>query len=80
MDLCSSHRVPTWQTDLGLTVGGYILQAWGLEYTTAGRAAFTFTFTVLAVPILASFTGRKVPITTWLAAAIALAGESGLPA
>ena len=58
-----------------MPAGGYILQAWGLQYTTAGRAAFTFTFTVLAVPILASFTGRKVPATTWLAAAIALAGK-----
>lgn len=28
-----------------LHAGGYICQAWGLEYTTAGRAAFTFTFT-----------------------------------
>ena len=28
-----------------LPAGGYICQAWGLEYTTAGRAAFTFTFT-----------------------------------
>ena len=54
--------------------GGYTLQAIGLEYTTASRGAFTGTFTVLAVPILVGLSGRKVPWTTWAAAAVALTG------
>ena len=56
--------------------GGYMLQAWGLEYTTASRGAFTGTFTVLAVPMLVGLSGRRVPWSTWAAAAVALTGEA----
>ncbi|KAK9800334.1 hypothetical protein WJX73_004585 [Symbiochloris irregularis] len=54
--------------------GGYTAQALGLEYTTAAKGAFTGTFTVIAVPLLVGFSGRKVPATTWAAAVVALAG------
>ena len=57
-----------------LLLGGYTAQAIGLEYTTAARGAFTGTFTVLAVPLLVGFSGRKVPATTWVAAVVALIG------
>ena len=59
-----------------LCAGGYILQAWGLEYTTASRGAFTGTFTVLAVPMLVGLSGRSVPWSTWTAAAVALTGAN----
>ncbi|CAL5228166.1 g11247 [Coccomyxa viridis] len=61
--------------ELGMWLfGGYTAQAIGLEYTTASRGAFTGTFTVLAVPLLVGLSGRKVPWTTWAAAAVALTG------
>ena len=51
-----------------------MLQAEGLEHTTAARGAFTGTFTVLIVPILVGLSGRRVPWSTWAAAAVALTG------
>lgn len=60
-------------------VGGYTLQAMGLELTTASRGAFTGTFTVLAVPILVGLSGRKIPWSTWAAAAGALTGAHWNP-
>ncbi len=57
-----------------VAAGGYTLQAMGLELTTASRGAFTGTFTVLAVPILVGLSGRKIPWSTWAAAAGALTG------
>lgn len=57
-----------------MVAGGYTLQAMGLELTTASRGAFTGTFTVLAVPILVGLSGRRIPWTTWAAAAGALTG------
>lgn len=53
---------------------GYTAQVLGLEYTTAAKGAFTGTFTVLAVPLLVGFSGRKVPLTTWASALVALVG------
>ncbi|CAL8471255.1 g10797 [Coccomyxa elongata] len=61
--------------ELGMWLfGGYTLQAMGLELTTASRGAFTGTFTVLAVPILVGLSGRRIPWSTWAAAAGALTG------
>jgi hypothetical protein len=55
-----------------------MLQALGLENTTAARGAFTGTFTVLAVPILVGLSGRRVPWSTWAAAAAALTGAEAV--
>ena len=64
------------KTDLQSSwAGGYTAQALGLEYTTAARGAFTGTFTVLAVPMLVGFSGKRVPNTTWAAAVVALFGK-----
>ncbi len=68
-------RSPECVDKCGWAAGGYTAQAIGLEYTTASRGAFTGTFTVLAVPILVGLSGRKVPWTTWAAAAVALTGR-----
>eukprot|EP01023_Acetabularia_acetabulum_P024822 TRINITY_DN2388_c0_g1_i3.p1 TRINITY_DN2388_c0_g1~~TRINITY_DN2388_c0_g1_i3.p1 ORF type:complete len:415 (-),score=76.07 TRINITY_DN2388_c0_g1_i3:3178-4422(-) len=54
--------------------GGYQAQAYGLAATTAARGAFTGTFTVLAVPILVGLSGRKIPLSTWGAAVVAIFG------
>lgn len=54
--------------------GGYTAQALGLVSTTAARGAFTGTFTVLVVPILVGLSGRKISMSTWIAAAVALLG------
>lgn len=54
--------------------GGYTAQALGLISTTASRGAFTGTFTVLVVPILVGLSGRKISMSTWIAAAVALLG------
>ena len=54
--------------------GGYILQAIGLESTTAAHGSFTGTIMVLIVPLLVGLSGRKVATKTWLAAFVALVG------
>lgn len=54
--------------------GGYTAQALGLVSTTAGRGAFTGTFTVLVVPLLVGLSGRKISASTWIAAAVTLVG------
>lgn len=54
--------------------GGYLLQAYGLEVTTAARGAFTSTFTVVAVPLLVGLSGRHVAWQTWASAVAALIG------
>lgn len=61
--------------ELGLWLfAGYQLQAYGLGSTTASHGAFSGTFTVLAVPILAGLSGRKIPVSTWIAAVVAIFG------
>ncbi|KAK3247383.1 hypothetical protein CYMTET_43120 [Cymbomonas tetramitiformis] len=53
---------------------GYIAQAIGLETTSAARGAFTLAFTVLVVPLLVGFEGRKVPTSNYIGAIVALCG------
>lgn len=64
--------------ELGIwTSAGYLTQALGLMTTDASRASFISTFTVLAVPFLASSRlgdSRPVKWTVWLSALAALAG------
>jgi len=66
--------------ELGIwTSAGYLTQALGLMTTDASRASFISTFTVLAVPFLASSRlgdGRPVKWTVWVSALVALAGVS----
>lgn len=62
--------------------GGYLLQAYGLEMTTAARGAFTSTFTVVAVPLLVGLSGRHVAWQTWASAGAfcpTLSGTSASP-
>ena len=60
-------------------LGGYILQAIGLETTTAAHGSFTGTIMVLIVPVLVGLSGRKISNTTWIASLIALFGNPPLP-
>jgi len=61
--------------ELGMWLfGGYILQALGLETTTAAHGSFTGTIMVLIVPVLVGLSGRKVANTTWIGAIVALFG------
>ena len=53
---------------------GYSAQSVGVAHTTAGHAAFTTTFTVLTVPLIAGFRGRRIPASTWAAGATAVLG------
>lgn len=53
---------------------GYIFQSVGLSMTTASRSAVTATFYILTVPFLVGMTGRRIPRSTWIAAAVAVMG------
>ena len=53
---------------------GYSAQSVGVAHTTAGHAAFTTTFTVLTVPLIAGLRGRRIPASTWAAGAAAVLG------
>jgi drug/metabolite transporter (DMT)-like permease len=57
-------RPPDWRA--GLTVGavlfgGYVLQTWGLQQTTASKAGFVTGFYIPLVPLLAALVYRKAP-------------------
>ena len=54
---------------------GYVLQAYGLETTSAARGSFCLAFTVLAVPLILGTGGRKIEKSQWIASAVALGGE-----
>ena len=53
---------------------GYYFQAIGLDITDASSAAFISSFTVISVPLIAVWAGRKVPKSTWVAIAVAIFG------
>eukprot|EP00951_Prasinocladus_malaysianus_P026122 scaffold230774_cov27-Prasinocladus_malaysianus.AAC.1 len=57
-----------------LIAGGYLGQAFGLTQTTATHGALTGTFTVIAVPMYVGLFGGRVSPTTWISAAMAMAG------
>ncbi|MFM5980606.1 MAG: DMT family transporter [Sphaerospermopsis kisseleviana] len=50
------------------------LQTFGLETTSADRAAFIASFNVIIVPLLGQLLGRQVLLKTFLAAALAIFG------
>ncbi|HLO86595.1 MAG TPA: DMT family transporter [Nostocaceae cyanobacterium] len=60
---------------LGLIIFSTLnLQTFGLETTSANRAAFIASFNVIIVPLLGQLLGRQVFLKTFLAAAIAIFG------
>lgn len=62
-------------TEIARAAGGYILQAIGLETTTAAHGSFTGTIMVLIVPVLVGLSGRRVAKSTWIGALFALLGR-----
>ncbi|HZZ86446.1 MAG TPA: DMT family transporter [Anaeromyxobacteraceae bacterium] len=61
---------------LGLFLyAGFVLQTFGLRYTTPSRAGFLTGLAVLAVPFLGRFLlGRKVLLASWVGVGFAVAG------
>ena len=53
---------------------GYYFQAVGLDITDASSASFISSFTVISVPLIAMWAGRKVPKSTWAAIVVAIFG------
>lgn len=49
-------------------------QQWAFNYTASGKIAFITAFYMLFVPILGLFLKKKVPLFTWLCAALGCAG------
>lgn len=58
---------------LALTVAN-ILQQYGINYTTVGKAGFLTTLYIIFVPAARILFGRKVPGQVWVGALIAVAG------
>lgn len=50
------------------------LQQWGIEYTTAGKAAFITALYTLIVPILSVLLKKKVTLRNWICVGIGLVG------
>lgn len=50
------------------------LQQFGIQYTTVGKAGFITTLYIIFVPIAGVFFKKKVPVTIWIAAAMAAFG------
>ena len=53
---------------------GYLLQTVGLERTTPGEAGLLTGLFVVFTPLLEGLTGRRAPLRTWTAVAVALVG------
>ncbi|GAV63118.1 EamA domain-containing protein [Cephalotus follicularis] len=61
--------------ELGFWVSlGYLMQAFGLETSDAGRASFLSMFTVIVVPLLDGMLGAIVPARTWFGAFMSIVG------
>lgn len=77
LDAAADKRILRGGIELGVWAGlGYLTQNIGLVHCDASRAGFVSSFTVIAVPVLASFSGRVVSGKTWAAVAAALIGLS----
>lgn len=50
------------------------LQQWGIEYTTAGKAAFITSLYTLMVPVMSILIGKKVGLRIWICVAIGIVG------
>lgn len=53
---------------------GFVLQLWGLVYTTPAMSAFFTSLGSLWVPLLYLLVGRKIPLWIWLGYGLALVG------
>ena len=81
----ASRRLLSWLPALplsllgGLEIGlyntiGTASQAWGLQYTTATRAAFLVQASSVFTPALVALSGRPPPPAAWAGSALALVG------
>ena len=57
-----------------LTGAACIVQQYGVEFTTAGKAGFITSLYTLIVPVFSMFLGKKVPLKIWLCIAVGLVG------
>ncbi|XP_008450239.2 uncharacterized protein LOC103491903 isoform X1 [Cucumis melo] len=69
--------------DAGIELGfwvslGYLMQAFGLITSDAGRASFISMLTVLVVPLLDGLLGAIVPARTWFGALMSVVGVAML--
>lgn len=69
--------------DAGIELGfwvslGYLMQAFGLITSDAGRASFISMLTVLVVPLLDGLLGAVVPARTWFGALMSIIGVAML--
>lgn len=66
---------------LGALLGaGFLIQAIGLETTSAAHGAVTGTFTVITVPFITGALGLRIPGIVWASAFTALAGDPSVVA
>ncbi|KAJ8770246.1 hypothetical protein K2173_012654 [Erythroxylum novogranatense] len=57
---------------------GYLMQAFGLLTSNAGRASFLSSFTIILVPLLEGILGTIVPLRTWIGAIMSITGVAML--
>ncbi|KAF7827667.1 EamA domain containing protein [Senna tora] len=61
--------------ELGFWVSlGYLMQAFGLLTSDAGRASFLSMFTVIVVPLLDGLLGAAIPARIWFGAIVSIVG------
>ncbi|KAK9063685.1 hypothetical protein SSX86_017556 [Deinandra increscens subsp. villosa] len=61
--------------ELGFWVSlGYLMQAFGLLTSDAGRASFISMFTVIVVPLIDGMLGAAIPARTWFGALMSIVG------
>ncbi|KAK1416055.1 hypothetical protein QVD17_31843 [Tagetes erecta] len=61
--------------ELGLWASlGYLMQAFGLLTSDAGRASFIAMFTVIVVPLIDGMLGAVIPASTWFGALMSVIG------
>ncbi|KAI3730658.1 hypothetical protein L1987_61830 [Smallanthus sonchifolius] len=61
--------------ELGLWASlGYLMQAFGLLTSDAGRASFIAMFTVVVVPLIDGMLGAVIPASTWFGALMSIIG------
>ena len=51
-----------------------VMQQWGLQYTTVGKAGFLTTLYVVLVPVFSIFLGNRIGRNVWLAVVLAMTG------
>ena len=51
-----------------------VMQQWGLQYTTVGKAGFLTTLYVVLVPVFSIFLGNRIGRNVWMAVVLAMTG------